>query len=83
MQINFQGQYVPPRHDHSYVSQCCTAPIMEGSEVYVWEVDTTAISGYCSACKDQAFLECLDCESTEEGEHMDNTGIDTDYQLPF
>jgi hypothetical protein len=50
-------------HDHDYVSICCTAPIIKGSEVYVSGADTKAISGSCDACGYEFLVECLDCES--------------------
>ena len=62
MLITFEGEYVTPGHDHDYRSTCCTAPIMEGSEIYAWDATTEEYSGYCSACRDHVPVRCLDCQ---------------------
>ena len=71
--FDFLGQYFDPiiKHEHYYQSVCCTAPIMEGSEVAIdserierWtsRLTFTRGYGYCSACQDFNPVECADCQ---------------------
>ena len=66
MLITFEGEHVIPEHSHDYRSICCTAPIMEGSEMYAWDAQAEKNSGYCSACQDHVMFECLYCQEESE-----------------
>ena len=70
--FDFLGQDFDPitKHEHYYESVCCTAPIMEWSEVAIYSERIEAWLplafargyGYCSACQDFNPVECADCQ---------------------